>query len=328
MRLAALVISFNSAGELPACLDALDAYSAEFSEGVLVIDNASSDGSANLVRRRGGVRLIANTRNLGFAGAVNQGFAALPGAEAILLLNPDAHIAAPPSLLSVELADPKIAAACGQLGEPGRPQLGFQVRRFPTPAALTLEVLGINRLWPSNRVNRRWRALDLDPAQPACVEQPPGACLLIRRRAWDELGGFDEGFYPLWFEDVDFLKRARNAGWRVRYNPRFRAAHSGGHSLATVSWRQRQLYWYGSLLRYAARHFSSSGRRWVCWAVILGLAPRLVMGMITERSSQGVCVCGRLMRLAFWYLSRGTREEDPRRTIQRVEVEDCGPFGS
>jgi hypothetical protein len=82
------------------------------------------------------------------------------------------------------------------------------------------------------------------------------------------------------------------------------------------------------LLRYAARHFSSSGRRWVCWAVILGLAPRLVMGMITERSSQGVCVCGRLMRLAFWYLSRGTREEDPRRTIQRVEVEDCGPFGS
>lgn len=328
MNLAALVVSFNSADELQACLDALSAFAGELEAGVLVVDNASTDESVALVRRRSGVRLIANADNLGFAGAVNQGFHALPHADAVLLLNPDAHIASPPSMLAAELAHPQVGAASGRLVSQGSAQVGFQVRRFPTPAALAFEVLGVNRLWPANPVNRRWRALDLDPGQPADVEQPAGACLLIRRKAWEQLGGFDQGFHPLWFEDVDFLRRASIAGWRVRYNPYFLALHHGGRSVAKVSWPRRQLYWYGSLLRYAARHFSPWGRRWVCCAVIFGLVPRLVMGIISGRSSQAVGVCGRLMRLAFSYLSRGAFGEEPRRAIPRAAVEDCGPSGS
>jgi hypothetical protein len=160
------------------------------------------------------------------------------------------------------------------------------------------------------------------------IQQPAGACLLIRRQAWANLNGFDEGFHPLWFEDVDFLLRAHAAGWRVRFNPHFRAGHRGGHSVETISWRHRQLYWYGNLLRFAARHFGLSGRWLVCWAVILGLVPRLVMGIVTERSTQVVGVCAKLMQLALWYLSRGTPGEGPQRTMRRVAVEDCGPFGS
>lgn len=330
MKLAALVVSYNSAEELPGCLQALSAFGNELSEGILVVDNASSDGSPDLVRGFRGVRLAPNHSNFGFAAAVNQGFGALDSAEAILLLNPDSHVSSPPSLLAGELADDRVAAVAGKLVDPdGKAQIGFQIRRFPTPAALAMEVLGVNKVWPSNPVNRRWRALDLDSDLPAFVEQPAGACLLIRRRAWCDLGGFDEGFFPLWFEDVDFLRRAQLQGWRIRYNPDFRARHRGGHSIAKVSWRDRQLYWYGSLLRYSSRHFGLSGRWLVCWAVIFGSIMRLVMGIATERSSRGLSVCGRLMRLAFLYLSRSTAGEDgPRRTIRPVAIEDCGPFGS
>lgn len=330
VRLAALVISHNSAEDLPGCLQALSAHACEFSGGILVVDNASSDGSQDVVRGFAGVRLAANPVNCGFAGAVNQGFEALPTADAVLLLNPDAHLESPPSLLAAELEDSRVAAAGGQLVDrEGRPQTGFQVRRFPTPAALAFEVMGLNRLWPSNPVNQRWRALDLDPAAPALVEQPAAACLLIRRLAWLELGGFDEGFFPLWFEDVDFLRRACSKGWLIRYNPQFRAAHRGGHSVARISWRDRQLYWYGSLLRYSIRHFGLQGRWLVGWAVIFGSVMRLVMGIITERSSRGLSVYGKVMRLAFLSLWRDTaREDGPRRTTRQVAIEDCGPFGS
>ncbi len=90
-------------------------------------------------------------------------------------------------------------------------------------------MLGLNRLWPGNPVNRRYRCLDLDLEAAADVEQPAGAFLLIRRDAWQALGGFDEGFHPIWFEDVDFLKRARDAGYRraLRSVARWRGTSGG-----------------------------------------------------------------------------------------------------
>lgn len=329
MRLGAVVVSYNSAEELPGCLEALERFTAELSAGILVIDNASSDSSADTVRRYAFACLLVSAENLGFAGAVNLGFDMLPQAEAILILNPDTQILSSPSVLARELESDRVAAASGQLhGESGAAQVGFQVRRFPGPASLAFEVLGLNRLVPGNPVNRRWRALDLDPLEPAWVEQPAGACLMVLAKAWREIGGFDEGFHPVWFEDVDFLRRACDAGWRVRYNPQFRARHRGGRSVSKVSWSSRQLYWYAGVLRYANRHFRPRDRRIVSLAVLVGLVPRLVMGMITERSSRAVKVCGRLMRLAFSHLSRGIPEEGPRRTDRRAEIEECGPFGS
>lgn len=329
MKLGAVVVSHNSAAELPGCLEALERTQSEFTAGILVIDNASTDASAKLAGSYSFAKVYASPENLGFAGAVNLAFDILQPAEAILVLNPDTHVLTSPSILAAGLVQPRVAAAAGQLlNESGKPQSGFQVRRFPTAASLAFEVLGVNRLWPGNPVNRRWRALDFDAAKPAWVEQPAGACLLVLREAWRDLGGFDEGFHPVWFEDVDFLRRATAAGWRVRYNPDFRARHLGGHSVSKVCWTTRQLYWYGSVLRYASRHLNPPGRTVVCLAVMLGLVPRLVMGIITERSSQVLSVCGRLMRLAFSYLSRGIPEEGPRRTERKFAVGDCGPLGS
>jgi GT2 family glycosyltransferase len=330
MRTGAVIVTYNSAGHIGPCLDSCLAHAPSLTGGIVVVDNCSSDATLDEVRSRPGVTLIANPFNAGFAAAVNQGFAALPAAEAVLLLNPDTQLISPPSVLWHELENaPRAAAAAGLLLSPsGAPQLGFQFRRLPTPAALIFETLGLNRLCPSNPINRRYRALDLDPALPAENIQPPGACLLIRRAAWQQLRGFDEGFHPLWFEDVDFVKRLLDSGWRVLYVPAFRAVHCGGHSIARLRTASRQLYWYNSLLRYACLHFGTAGRVLTCWAVMLGILPRAVTGMLLERSGQSISAYGRLVRLAVTCLWGGASSTCSPGMASRASLSVCEPAGT
>src|SRR5579872_2373423 len=152
-----IIVTHNSADEIGVCLDSVVPSGAD----ILVIDNASEDSSRDEVSRRG-VRLIANTVNTGFAAAVNQGVRAL-SAPVLLLLNPDAAVQTGLEALYNECGNPQTAAAGGMLvDEQGRPQTGFMVRRFPTPAALCLEALLFNRLWPHNPVNWQYRCLGLN----------------------------------------------------------------------------------------------------------------------------------------------------------------------
>ena len=199
-----VIVTHNSAEEIGPCLDAAMATGAE----VVVVDNASEDETRGEVERHG-VRLIANRTNAGFAGAINQGARAL-GTPLLLLLNPDAIIQGGLEHLREACIDPQTAAAGGlSVDHFGKPQTGFTVRRFPSPTALCFEALLINRVWPGNPVNWHYRCLGMDYSTAMEVEQPAGAFLMIRRDAWEKLGGLDEDFYPLWFEDVDFLKRAK-----------------------------------------------------------------------------------------------------------------------
>lgn len=263
----------------------------------IVVDNASSDRSAELVRARAGVRLIANQENRGFAAAVNQAIRS-SDAELFLLLNPDAQL-----LTSVDhLADAsrKYGLAGGKLVDAeGRTQSGFTIRRFPTPASLIFELLGVNRLWRSNPVNRRYRYLDRDLGQSGAVDQPAGAFLMFRRDVWERLEGLDETFQPIWFEDVDFCRRAVDAGYRIEYVPSVVARHAGGHSVAQVPAGCRARYWCVSLLRYAAKHFRTVGYRGVCAAVVLSSVPRMVAGMIRDRSLTPITDYSKIVQIAF-----------------------------
>jgi N-acetylglucosaminyl-diphospho-decaprenol L-rhamnosyltransferase len=306
MRLGIVIVTYNSAAHIGACLDACLSLRAELPLEIIVVDNASRDATAAEVRLRPTVRFVQNEENRGFAAAVNQGFRALD-TELVLLLNPDAEPLSGLAALCRAFVDPVVGAAAGRLlDSDGNPQLGFQIRRFPTALALACESLGLNRIWASNPVNRSYRALDLDPDLPADVDQPAGAFLLVRHAAWRAVNGFDEGFFPIWFEDVDFCLRLREAGYRIRYVPQASAVHAGGHSLASISWTRRQLCWYGSLLRYAARHCRPAGRCLVCWAVMFGAVARALMGIVRERSLQPLFVYGSVLRLAGVCLFRGT----------------------
>lgn len=288
-----IIATHNSEAEIGRCLDAAVATGAQ----VLVVDNASDDRTRAQVERRA-VRLIANPRNLGFAAAVNQGVRAL-SAPLLLLLNPDAIIQTSLEPMRQACLDSRTAAAGGLLiDDRGEPQVGFVVRRFPTAAALGFEALGVNRVWPGNPVNWHYRCLDLDFRHAQEVEQPAGAFLMIRRDAWEKLGGFDENFRPLWFEDVDFLKRARDNRYHIRFAPESVAKHTGGHSIQKISLEFRQFYWYGNLLKYAAKHLSRGAEKLVCLAVISGSVLRTVLGLARQRNLKPIAVYGKVVRLA------------------------------
>jgi N-acetylglucosaminyl-diphospho-decaprenol L-rhamnosyltransferase len=271
-RVAIVVVTHQSAGVIGPCLDSIaDLPDIE----IVVVDNASSDSTRDEVATRG-VRLIGNPDNAGFAAAVNQGVQAT-SAPLILLLNPDNRLETGVESLIACFDDPSTGGAGGLLiGPDGHPQTGFMARNLPTPAALVFEVLGINRLWPANPVNWHYRCLGNDPMVSALVDQPAGAFFMFRRSAWQQLGGFDERFWPVWFEDVDFCTRLRAAGFSVRFNPAARACHKGGHSVGIIPLEIRERYWYGSLLEYAAKHYHPVAFGVVCLSVAAGAAGRAV----------------------------------------------------
>ena len=291
-RTGVVVVTYNSAGVIERCLDSCGDLP------VVVVDNSSGDNTCALVRQKTPVTLIANTRNQGFATAVNQGVAALD-TDLVLLLNPDAQLTSRIDELEQACSEAGTGLASGKLlNEAGEVQAGFAVRRFPTPVTLALEILGINRVLPWNPVNRRYRCLDVDLNRSGEVEQPAGAFLMFRREVWQRLGGFDTQFHPLWFEDVDFCKRAVDLGLKIRYVAEVTARHQGGHSIAGLEWACREVYWYVSLLKYASKHFRPSGYRGVTAAVMLGSLLRTAVEMVRRRSFRPIRVYGKIGRLA------------------------------
>ena len=116
---------------------------------------------------------------------------------------------------------------------------------------------------------------------------------MFRRSIWDELGGFNESFWPIWFEDVDFCFRAVAAGHKPWFIPQVSASHLGGHSINKVDTSSKQLYWYDNLLRYAELHFGNNAVRILCLAGAIGAIPRALMGMVQERSLRPIGSCFR-----------------------------------
>ncbi|MCW5962457.1 MAG: glycosyltransferase family 2 protein [Bryobacterales bacterium] len=267
-----VIVTYNSQSVVSHCIAPLLQWNCV----IVVVDNASSDETVQIARSFP-VQVIANQANLGFAAAVNQGFSALD-TEWILLLNPDVTVTSPLDPLTSASHSDDTGAVTALLTSPdGEPQYQFQFRRFPSLATLVLESLGINRTFPGNPWNQQYRYLGYSWEQGCDVEQPAGAFLLVRRKAWEQLGGFDELFYPLWFEDVDFCFRLRKEGWRIRYLPIRMGHHSGAHSIQNLEPGVRQLYWYRSLLRYAEKYFSVFSVRILASSIILALGGKALM---------------------------------------------------
>lgn len=300
---AIIIVTFNSAAHLGACLDSCLRMAPEAE--ILVVDNASEDGTLRQAQGRPGVRWISNSENKGFAAAVNQGVRSTE-APFLLILNPDTVLETPLTALEEECRNGAGAVGGLLLDQAGRPQRGFTLRRLPGATTLAFEVLGINRLWPKNPINRRYRCLDCSLEAPCAAEQPPGAFLMFRRQAWEAVGGFDEGFYPVWFEDVDFCKRLISQRIVIRFTPRAVASHAGGHSVKKLAWPLRCRYWYGSLLRYAGKHFRPAERRLVCLCVGAGVALRLLGEIAKGGGKPAARAALSVIRMATWYFFSGS----------------------
>lgn len=306
MRCSAIIVTHNSSATISACLAALAHEPCE----IIVVDNASTDDTLHGVEQLVAwhpVRLLTNEENRGFGAAANQGIREA-GGDLFLILNPDAI--AEPGAVSALLdcaQSTHASAAGGALLDPnGQPARGFAFRRTATLAPLVFEALLINQLWPANPVNRRYRCLDADYSRQQVVEQPAGACLAITRAAWDSVGGFDEQFFPVWFEDVDLCKRLLESGSRIVYCPTARFRHSGAHSVGQLPFREKQLFWYTNMLRYARKHFTAGQVTILRLAIIKGMLLRSVGALFGAR---GVSLSDALS--AYWAVIRAATQRTP-----------------
>ena len=290
-RISAIVVTYNSEQVIGRCLASLRDAAA-----VIVVDNASTDQTSAAVISDGSATLVQNPSNLGFAAAANQG-AAASQSPYLLFCNPDVEILDGLDLLVTRTEE--YGAAAGLLvSEDGTAQAGFSIRRFPTAATLSFEVLGINRLWPNNPINRRYRYLDGDLGKSGFVEQPAGAFLMFRKDVFEELGGFDEDFCPIWFEDVDLCRRFAEIGGRIWYESGVRARHTGAHSVGRLSRPDREIYWYGSLLRYAGKYLRDPAHAIVCISCFGGAVLRMLAGIAGERKGKPLSTYTSVARMA------------------------------
>lgn len=255
MDLSVIIVTFNSAGYLDACLDGLDAHLGSLTAEICVVDNASDDGTLEIASRRAAsVQIVANARNLGFAAAVNRGLAATSG-RYVLWLNPDTVPldGGARDLVAYLDAHPDVGILGPKILDPGG-QLQRSARAFPSyDWALGHRHSLLTRLVPANPYSRRYLRSDLDPSTVQDVDWVSGACLLHRREVSDRLGGLDERFF-MYCEDVDFCLRARRAGWSVRYHPALTVTH---HVAASTRRRSTMMLVerHRSLWRYYRKHF-------------------------------------------------------------------------
>jgi GT2 family glycosyltransferase len=272
-RVAVVLVTWNSTAHVGDAVRSVP-------EGVpvVVVDNASGDGSAE-VARRAGARVVEAGANLGFGPACNLGAEASASSETILFLNPDAALVDGPSCLAALLAeldrDPSVAAVAPALSGDGQER--FQLRKLPTLGSLAREAFLVNRIFPENPGFRAERYLDRARDLPFDVEQPAGAALLIRRGVFEGLRGFDPAFAPAWFEDVDLCARILESGRRLRYVPSARATHVGGTTMNALPYRDYLPLYTRNLFRYLGRHTDAPTRIGARIVLVLGALLRLVL---------------------------------------------------
>ena len=217
------------------------------------MDNASADKSGEMVSRKfPEAVLIQNRENLGYARANNQLIAASRG-DFLLFLNPDVEVkgGALDSLLGLIESDEAIGAVAPRLLNPDG-SVQPSCREFPTLEILLYEFLGLSKFFPKSRTFGRYRMTWWDYEEVREVDQPMASALLVRRRALDQVGSFDEAF-PIFFNDVDLCYRLRRAGWRIFFTPEAEMIHKLGAS--TVHMRNKIQESHRSLGRFFEKHY-------------------------------------------------------------------------
>jgi N-acetylglucosaminyl-diphospho-decaprenol L-rhamnosyltransferase len=272
LAVAAVVVNYNAGSHLEACLSSIAAAGVE---AVVVVDNGSTDGSRS-VAEASGARWTETGANVGYGRAANRGadLDAQPSAEYLLVCNPDLVVRhGAIAAMARALDDDPLVGAVGPRMVNVDGSLYPSARSFP----LLIDAVGhglLGQVAPRNRFSRRYRLLDWDHGNAADVDWVSGACFLIRREAWDDVGGFDPSYF-MYMEDVDLCWRLGRAGWRVRYEPAAEVLHVQGVSADLHPYRMLAAH-HISMWRFAWR--TTTGRRRVALPMVAaGLMGRFVL---------------------------------------------------
>lgn len=252
MKSAVVIVNWNSGGRLRSCLQSLP-----LSPETVIIDNASSDDSLQQAKDSGvPAKFIENATNRGLAPAINQGFSAT-STTYVLLLNPDVSVTPGAIEILERVLDQDVQT--GAIG--GYVNDKYLPRPLATPWTVVRENIG----------------LPVNPQNSQRVGQAAAAALLVRREAYQAAGGFDEQFLPAWYEDVDFCRQLRAAGWEVRFAREAEFVHEGGYSARALGSSDFAAAYYRNQLRYIHKHFGGGAGLMVRLSIVAGMAARLIV---------------------------------------------------
>ncbi|HXJ62517.1 MAG TPA: glycosyltransferase family 2 protein [Actinomycetota bacterium] len=279
--LAVVVVNYNAGGHLLACLTSVLATAGDATLEVVVVDNASRDGSARRAAERfPEVRVIETGTNRGFAAGVNVGIRATT-AGFVFVLNPDAEVTVGTlgALMKLARERPK-AGLLGPVIRNADGSLYPSGRTFPSVVQATGHAF-LGTFDPDNRWTREYTMSGWDRTTERVVDWVSGSAMLIRRAALDRAGLLDEGFF-LYGEELDLCTRLRDAGWQVVFTPEVEVTHVGG--VSTGRSRRMNLIHSRSIYRYYRKHRARGWKRMflpLAWVV---LRARAELVSFTRRS--------------------------------------------
>ncbi len=248
---------------------------------IWVVDNASTDGSADFIRTMfPQVHLLVNRSNVGFAKANNQALAQCRG-DFICLLNPDTIVEEKTFSSMVEFFDrhPEAGAAgCKVLNPDGSLQLACR-RSFPTPWVAFGKISGLAALFPKSRFFGRYNLTYLDPDLAAEVEAISGSFMMFRRAVFEQVGFLDEAFF-MYGEDLDYCFRIREKGWRIYYVPDTRIIHFKGESSKKSPFEQRSLF-YQAMRLFVHKHLDKGRALIPMWILLVAIRVRSLLAHLS-----------------------------------------------
>jgi GT2 family glycosyltransferase len=254
--LSILIVNWNTREYLRACLESIQNSCQALNHEIIVVDNNSSDGSAEMVALEfPQVHLLASGENLGFAAGNNLAYEYSRG-QWLWLLNPDTEVfeGAPQKLIAFLEADAKRGAVASALIDARTHKPQYSCRTFPTPAALWVEALGLARRFPRSRRFGFYRMGWWRYRDTRQVEQPMASSFLLRREAVENIGGLFDETFPIFFNDVDLCWRLKHNGWQIWYLSEAKVLHWGG---AGTSQRRAAMIAesHRSLRRFYEKHY-------------------------------------------------------------------------
>ncbi len=284
-ELTVVVLSWNTRELTLACLRALNDERPRHAREVVVVDNGSSDGSADAIAALPGVALLRNAENRGYSAGNNQGAAAGHG-RYLCLLNSDTEVrpGALDALVDFLAAHPEYGAVAPKLVNPdGTVQRACM--RFPGLAVALCYDSIFARFWPGSWVDRRYHMRDFDHLHSRDVAQPPGACLVLRRDEYLAMGGLDEALF-LFFNDVDLCRRLWRRRRKIRYFAAAEVLHHVGASTRQLA--HLPVTWFRNRIAYYRKNYGALGEAYLRGVVRLRALEEWAKARSRHRDRDGV----------------------------------------